>query len=422
MHGVTFLSASLLAVVLLAHCASAALSYGFPYGKTKVRGVNLGGWLVLEPWITPSLFDKTNDSRVIDEYTYGQYVPKATAQANLKAHWDSWITEQDFITIAGAGLNHVRLPVGFWAYDTSGGEPYITGQAAYVTKAVTWAKNHGIKIILDIHGAPGSQNGFDNSGRRGDPLWHKSQTNVDRTNSLMKKLTLQYANQVSVVSSIAPLNEPATYKDSAMLPVVRQYWKDSYGNTRYPYGNSTKGNTLELIHDAFQPLSYWNDFMPYPKYEGVAIDTHIYQMFHNEGVNQTDAQHIQSACNNAAELSSFTALWVIIGEWTTSPNDCAKYLNGRGKGARYDGTFPGSPRVGSCTNLTTSASNFSSSYKTLLRQMWEAQVTTFENNAQGWVYWTWKTEQAPEWSYMQGLSNGWIPTNPAERKYPNICG
>lgn len=25
-----------------------ALSYGFPYGSQKVRGVNLGGWLVLE--------------------------------------------------------------------------------------------------------------------------------------------------------------------------------------------------------------------------------------------------------------------------------------------------------------------------------------------------------------------------------------
>lgn len=25
-----------------------SLTFGFPYGKEKVRGVNLGGWLVLE--------------------------------------------------------------------------------------------------------------------------------------------------------------------------------------------------------------------------------------------------------------------------------------------------------------------------------------------------------------------------------------
>lgn len=27
------------------------------HGSSKVRGVNLGGWLVIEGWIKPSLFD-----------------------------------------------------------------------------------------------------------------------------------------------------------------------------------------------------------------------------------------------------------------------------------------------------------------------------------------------------------------------------
>lgn len=29
----------------------------FNFGHDKVRGVNLGGWFVLEPWITPSIFE-----------------------------------------------------------------------------------------------------------------------------------------------------------------------------------------------------------------------------------------------------------------------------------------------------------------------------------------------------------------------------
>jgi aryl-phospho-beta-D-glucosidase BglC (GH1 family) len=37
------------------HAHSAANS------DTKIRGVNLGGWLVLEPWITPGLFAAAND-------------------------------------------------------------------------------------------------------------------------------------------------------------------------------------------------------------------------------------------------------------------------------------------------------------------------------------------------------------------------
>jgi hypothetical protein len=34
-----------------------------------------------------------------------------------------------------------------------------------------------------------------------------------------------------------------------------------------------------MIHDAFQPISYWNGFMPSPKWDGVLLDTHIYEMF-----------------------------------------------------------------------------------------------------------------------------------------------
>lgn len=36
----------------------------FNYGGEKVRGVNLGGWFVLEPWITPSIFEATPDNVV----------------------------------------------------------------------------------------------------------------------------------------------------------------------------------------------------------------------------------------------------------------------------------------------------------------------------------------------------------------------
>jgi hypothetical protein len=52
--------------------------------------------------------------------------------------------------------------------------------------------------------------------------------------------------------------------------------------SRYPFGSDQQSNTLVLIHDAFQPLSYWNNFMPPPKWEGVAMDTHIYQMFSDD--------------------------------------------------------------------------------------------------------------------------------------------
>lgn len=46
----------------------------------------------------------------------------------------------------------MRLPIGYWAFDVSAGEPYIQGQLPYLTKAVNWAQNHGLKLIVDLHG------------------------------------------------------------------------------------------------------------------------------------------------------------------------------------------------------------------------------------------------------------------------------
>lgn len=156
-------------------------------------------------------------------------------------------------------------------------------------------------------------------------------------------------------------------------------------------------------------------------------------------VSRSNSAHFTSACSHTSDLSSFH-LWTIVGEWTTAPTDCAKYLNGLGRGARYDGTYTGSTYVGSCTTKTGAGSNFSSSYKAFLREYWEAQVITYENGVSvtcgrtihrltdwwylgdGWVYWTWKAENADDWSYQAGLKYGWIPQDPTARQYPDVCG
>jgi aryl-phospho-beta-D-glucosidase BglC (GH1 family) len=114
----------------------------------------------VEPWITPSIFSGTGDDAVVDEYTYGQKYGSVEAARMLSPHWDNWITESDFAAIAANGLNHVRIPIGYWAIDGKEGV-YPQGQYPYLFKAVDWCKKYGLKAIIDLHGAPGSQNGFD---------------------------------------------------------------------------------------------------------------------------------------------------------------------------------------------------------------------------------------------------------------------
>lgn len=125
----------------------------FDYNNDKVRGVNLGGWFVLEPWITPSLFEATSSyGYVVDEYTYTQALGTDEATNRLTNHWATWIIESDFEEIASFGLNHVRIPIGYWALNPLSGDPYIQGQLPYLDQAITWARTYGIKVMLDLHG------------------------------------------------------------------------------------------------------------------------------------------------------------------------------------------------------------------------------------------------------------------------------
>ena len=56
-------------------------------------------------------------------------------------------------------LDHVRLTVGYWAFEVGPGEPFIQGQLPYIEKAVNWSKKHGLDLHIVLYGAPGSQNG-----------------------------------------------------------------------------------------------------------------------------------------------------------------------------------------------------------------------------------------------------------------------
>lgn len=123
----------------------------FGFGDEKVRGVNLGGWFVLEPWITPSIFEATPDN-VVDEYTFGQTLGATEGYNRLSQHWGSWITESDMYSIAAAGMNFVRIPIGYWSIPGQDSSPYIQGAYPYLHAACDWAAGAGLKVLIDLHG------------------------------------------------------------------------------------------------------------------------------------------------------------------------------------------------------------------------------------------------------------------------------
>ena len=99
---------------------AAAGSISKPAGKW--RGVNLGGWLVLEKWITPSVYAGV---QAADEYTLCEALGKTKASERLKRHRETWVTAEDFDWLKARGINAVRIPVNYGVAEEN--PPFITG-------------------------------------------------------------------------------------------------------------------------------------------------------------------------------------------------------------------------------------------------------------------------------------------------------
>lgn len=377
----------------------------FAYGSEKVRGVNTGGWFVLEPWITPSIFEGNS---AIDEWTFTEQLGKDAAKSKLQNHWNSWITQADFNQMAAAGLNHVRIPIGYWSVIPRAGDPYVQGAYEKLGEALNWASDAGLKVMIDLHGAPESQNGFDNSGKYGGVNWQKGDS-VQYTINVLNKIRDDYASHPAV-SAIELLNEPLG--PNLNMDTVRQFYMDGWGNLK-------NSDVAVTFHDAFEGVTSWNNWGA--GMWNLLLDTHHYEIFTNDMVAQDINTHIKTACDFGKQMASNNKN-TISGEWTGGITDCAKWLNGKDKGARYDGTLSGSSKIGDCTGKSTgSVAALSSADKSNIGRFIEAQLDAYEKAA-GWIFWTWKTEGAPEWDMQDLLANGLFPQPLTARKYPGQCG
>lgn len=122
--------------------------------------------------------------------------------------------------------------------------------------------------------------------------------------------------------------------------------------------------------------------------------------------------HVNSACAFGASMATNNK-WTVAGEWAGAMTDCAQWLNGRGVGARYDGTYDnngqGSSYIGSCDGkYDGTVAGLGEADHNNIKSFIEAQMVGFEKGA-GWIFWTWKNENAPEWHFQNLTRAGLVP-------------
>ncbi|KAL7622091.1 hypothetical protein AAE478_007593 [Parahypoxylon ruwenzoriense] len=404
------------------------------YAKRPARGVNLGGWLSLEPFITPSLFDYDTRLGIIDEWTLCKHLGPKTAASTLEKHYATFVTEQTFADIQAAGLDHVRIPYSYWAVQTYDDDPYVFRTSwRYLLRAIEWSRKYGLRVNLDLHGIPGSQNGWNHSGRQGVVNWLNG-TNGDlnsrRSLDVHDRLTKFFAQDryKNIITFYGLGNEPRMVSLSA--DAVVSWTSDAYDAVRR---NGMAANVV--FGDGFMGLGNWQGKLT--GRDGLVLDVHQYVIFNNDQIKYTHQEKVRYACSGwtqQTQLSMDTSTGfgpTMFAEWSQADTDCARHLTNVGWGNRWTGTYdsgnastqaltpmcPAQDSSCSCDQANAAdPGTYSDAYKQFLKMFAEAQMVSFEHGW-GWWYWTWDTEDAPQWSYKKGLAAGILPAKAYEKDF-----
>ncbi|KAJ5899359.1 Glycoside hydrolase superfamily [Penicillium taxi] len=409
------------------------LNESFPYGSQPIRGVNIGGWLSIEPWIMPSLFDVySSDEGIIDEWTLSEKLGDKL-NTTIEKHYSEFYSESDFAEIRDAGLDHVRLQYSYWAVTTYDGDPYLPKVSwRYLLRAIEWCRKYGLRVNLDLHGLPGSQNGWNHSGRLGKIAWLNG-TDGD----LNRNRSLAIHDQLSTFFSQDRYKNIVTMYGLANEPLMLSLPTEKVLNWTHDATELVRSNGLNstvIFHDGFLNLDKWDTmFKDHP--DNMYLDTHQYTTFNTGEIVLNHTRKIELICSSwytmIEAINSTTNGWgpTICGEWSQADTDCGKYLNNVGRGTRWEGTYDTSSttqycptadaKTCSCDDVTADVSTYSSTYKKWLLTYAEAQMSVFET-AMGWFYWTWRTESAAQWSYRTAWKNGFMPSKAYTRTFK--CG
>ncbi|KDN52690.1 glycoside hydrolase family 5 protein [Tilletiaria anomala UBC 951] len=280
--------------------------------QAKVIGVSLGGWLVLERWMYEDWFTANAGNDALDEWSFVANTGKNAANL-LEQHWSTWVNESDFDTLLSVGVNHIRIPLGFWTMiPTTGGEPYInTTQLDHLEQVLGWMYKRNMRALIDMHAMPGSQNGDQSSGHVSTPGWF-SQDNQARSDTVIDNL-ISWVNASpykSVVSSIAPVNEPCG-PGQATSDRLSTY--QSFLGRTYP--KIKKAGFATWFHHGFvqNPSSYWNEYASTLDPAWAVINDNPYPGYFPAVNDQSTINN--RVCNNIQGWASFP-IPAVMTEWS----------------------------------------------------------------------------------------------------------
>ncbi|MCX8090792.1 MAG: glycoside hydrolase family 5 protein [Verrucomicrobiae bacterium] len=183
----------------------------------------------------------------------------AGAQEIWDAFHNTWITETDFQLARALGFNFVRIPFWYrWFEDDAAPYQYQEYGFRYLDRAVAWAREHGLYVMLDLHGAPGCQSPWDHTGELSRARFFAEPEFQRRAAALWQAIATRYRNNPTVFAYDL-LNEPFSARDV-------QQWTAAHDRI-YRAIRAVDPHTIIVMEDGYkleEPAYRTRGFFPKP--------------------------------------------------------------------------------------------------------------------------------------------------------------
>ncbi|RDW92243.1 putative endo-beta-1,6-glucanase-2 [Coleophoma crateriformis] len=371
-----------------------------PWGPNigKIRGVNLGSMYVFEPWLGTPAWQAMGCGGYKSEFDCVSGLGQTKANSAFQAHWSSWITAADFDQMTSYGLNTIRIPVGYWMDESLvdlKSEHFPQGGFSSLKQLCGWASDRGLYIIIDLHGAPAAQIPTNpDTGQYAPTGGFYVDYQYNRATTFLSWLTTQiHSNaQFRNVGMLGIVNEPVRGGSQA-ASMCSTFYPNAYNAIRDAEQALGVHNTDALHVQLMNDL--WGSGDPKAAMPSdatlLAYDDHRYLKW-SPDVPVSHASYIKTSCND--DRSSSGEDPTIVGEFSLSVPDNVQWSSGWDPSTQQD----------------------------FYRKWFLAQIGSYEKNAAGWIFWTWKSQLGDyRWSYQDAVAAGVIPRQLGSISTAGIC-
>lgn len=174
--------------------------------KFLIKGTNLGCWLNPEGYMFG--FGVVSSPRLINEFFCEMVGPGRTARF-WKKFKDNYVTREDIEYIASCGANTIRVPFNYRIFTDEDYMGLTSNQDGFerIDAVVNWCREFGLRVILDMHGAPGGQTGDNIDDSYGYPWLFECLESQNLFNEIWGKIAGHYKNE-PVIIGYELMNEP----------------------------------------------------------------------------------------------------------------------------------------------------------------------------------------------------------------------